>query len=181
MRIGDLNQQITCPRAIGVDVGERQINRHRSQRTVGLDGERRTGLGAVQDTRIKGQTNFIGFTATRLAAVRNAVGITVGRTSGNLTTVGDTVTITVGEVFAGIGHAIAVTVGDRISFTLIGDGAVVAVFGGAIGDVLFVIHTIAIAIRAIGDQYVQRDISNITVVPTDTDVIGAGFERHVEL
>ena len=27
-RIGDLNQQITCPRAIGIDVGVRQVNGH---------------------------------------------------------------------------------------------------------------------------------------------------------
>ena len=181
LRIGDLNQQVTGPGTIGIHVGVRQVDGHRSQRSIRLDGERCTGLGAVQNARVEGDTNLVGFTATRLTAVRDAVGITVGRTSGNLTTVGDTVTITVGEVFAGIEHAIAVAVGDRISFTLIRDGAVVAVFRSAIGNVFFVAHAVAIAVGAVGDQDIQTDIAHRTVVSANANVVRAGFEGDVEL
>ena len=104
-------------------------------------------MGAVQDTRVEGQTDLIGLATTRLTTVGNTVGVTVGRTACDFTTVGDAITITVGKVFAGIKHTVAIAVGDRIRFTLIGDGAVVAVFRSSVRNIFFVVYAIAIAVE----------------------------------
>ena len=103
-------------------------------------------MGAVQNTGVKENANLVGFTATRFAGIRNAVGITVGE-----------------------------------SFALIGNGAVVAVFRSAVGNIFVVVHAVAIAVSAGGDQDIQTDIAHRAVVSANANVVRAGFEGDVEL
>ena len=131
-----------------------------SQRSIRLHGEGCTGLGAVQDHQSRRHANFVGFLA--IVHLSECVGITIGRSSGNLTTVGNTVTITVGEVFAGIKHAVAVTVGDR-SASHCRDGAVVA--SSVPLAMCFVTHTVAIAVGAVCDRDIQTALPTATLYP----------------